>query len=134
MADNKSTVLEITSRSPEPKFVAINGKNYELIPEQRLSFGDVAFILHANNMVNDLLKQSSVLEDSKYEEATQNVIRAVSKIMKAPEEIIAKLSTDQQLQIVNVWVEQRDELPLSKPSGNRSRTSKGSTEGVRKAG
>ena len=133
MAD-KSTVLEITSRSLEPKFVEINKKKYGLVPEQRLSFGDVAFILHANTMVSDLLKQSEVLDDSKYEEATQNVIRAVSKILKAPQEIIAKLSAAQQIQIVNVWVEQRDKRPLSKSSGNRSRASKGSTEETRKAG
>lgn len=134
MADNKSTVLEITSRSTTPKLVKIDGEDYELVPEERITFGEVAFILHANKMVSKLLEQSEVLEDSKYEEATDNVIRAVSKILKAPTELISKLSTNQQLEIINVWSDQRDNRPLSKTSAKRSRASKGSTGATRKAG
>ncbi len=138
-------VLDITTLQTDPKFVAIDGTPYELIPQQRLKFGDVMFILHAHQGMGKLLSTNKPARDEEYNAATENMVRCVRTILAVPQKVIVKLSAAQQLDIVNVWVAERDsDLPKKKKkkrkkdsrirSRKRSQGSNGSTGAPPKAG
>ncbi|MDA2936836.1 hypothetical protein MYX75_01050 [Acidobacteria bacterium AH-259-A15] len=132
MAENNHPVFELTTSIPETKTVKIDGDHYELIPSQRLGLGDVLYIQHASNYTSKLFGKSEMFTDEEYDQATRVIVRAVSKILHAPEEVIARLSVTQQIQIVDVWNRELGERdPLSGASENPSPDSSGSTEEIR---
>ncbi len=128
MANIKS-ILDITTLHTEPKFVTIDGTPYELIPQQRLKFGDVRFILHAHQGMGKLLSTNQPARDEEYAAATDNMVRCVRTILAAPKAVIVKLSAAQQLDVVNAWVAERDadtpkKKTKSKKKGSRIRSRK----------
>ena len=134
-------VLDITTLQSEPKFVSIDGKNYEMIPRERIKFGDVMFVLHAQQGLAKLLSSKKPARDEEYNAVTENMVRCVKTILAAPKTVLAKLSAGQQLDIVNAWVDERDAgTPKKKKKGSRKRSKKrspgsnGSTGAQPKAG
>ncbi len=125
MANSKS-VLDITTLHTEPKFVTIDGSQYELIPKHRIKYGHQIFIFQAQKGIAKILADGAKapVSDEEYDAATHNMERCVKRVLDAPANVISKLSADQQQEIVNSWVDENPGTPKKKRKPGRKRSKK----------
>ncbi len=140
MANN--SVLDITTLKTEPKFVTIDGTQYELIPKHRIKYGHQIFIFQVSQGMSKLIASGAdkTASDEEYDTATENMERCVKRVLDAPLDVIANLSADQQQAVVDAWADENPGTSKKKPkpsrkrSKKRSRASSGSTAAPPKDG
>ncbi len=129
MANIKS-ILDITTLHTEPKFVTIDGTQYELIPKHRIKYGHQIFIFQAQKGMATLLASGAkkTASDEEYDTATENMERCVKRVLDAPLDVIHNLSADQQQSVVDAWAAENPGTSKKKPKPARKRSKKRSQD------
>lgn len=102
-------VLDLSTAPPPPRHVVIDGTPYVLAWPQKLKLPDYAAVLHVGQRLQ-AFGRAEVTEDD-----TAALFSRMSdllpKILAAPAEVVARLTGDQQIRILTVFVDGASGVP-----------------------
>ena len=120
------TLLELSTKRERSK-IAIDGKLYEIIVSQDLSFTQVAKMQVTSERAQALAEKKNLTDEEKLE-LIQSIDESVMRIVKGMKKrILRKLTYMQKIQIIEVFSKAVVGVEKSRRRGVRSPSSKDST-------